>query len=53
VPRLEAAMSLASAAPELRPFICVGLTREANKVRSVLRAARREIKASIESGVLQ
>jgi hypothetical protein len=33
--------------------MCVGLTREANKIKSVLRAARREIKSSIESGVLQ
>ena len=32
VPRLEAAMSLASASAELRPFMCVGLTREANKI---------------------
>jgi hypothetical protein len=48
VPRLEAAASLASAPCELRPFIRVGLVREANKVRSILRAARREIKASIE-----
>ena len=53
VPRLEPAMSLASASAELRPFMCVGLTREANKIKSVLRAARREIKSSIESGVLQ
>jgi hypothetical protein len=53
VPRLEAALSIASASPELRPFMCVGLTREANKIKSILRAARREIKSSIESGVLQ
>ena len=48
VPRLEAATSIASAPCELQPFIRVGLIREANKVRSILRAARREIKASIE-----
>jgi hypothetical protein len=48
VPRLEAAASLASAPRELRPFIQIGLVREANKVRSILRAARREIKASVE-----
>lgn len=53
VPRLEAAASLASAPAELKPFIRVGLMREMNKVRAVVRAARRELKASMESRVLQ
>jgi N-acetylated-alpha-linked acidic dipeptidase len=43
VPRLEAAASLASASPELKPFVKVGLVRDANKVRGILRAARREL----------
>ncbi|MGE0816289.1 MAG: M28 family peptidase [Vicinamibacterales bacterium] len=43
VPRLEAAASIASAAPELQPFLKVGLQREVNKVRAVLRAVRREL----------
>lgn len=45
VPRLEAAAGLGSAAPEMKPFIKVGLTREANKVKGILRAARRELQA--------
>ena len=49
VPRLEAAASLASAPDALRPFIKVGLVREVNKVRAAIRAARRELKASMES----
>ncbi len=53
VPRLEAAASLRSAPADLRPFIKVGLGREANKVRAIIRAARRELKASMESRVLQ
>jgi peptidase M28-like protein len=53
VPRLEAATALPSAPPELKPFIRTGLVREANKVRAILRAARREIKSSIESKVFQ
>jgi hypothetical protein len=53
VPRLEAAASLASAPAELKPFIKVGLVRETNKVRAVIRAVRREIKASLDSRVLQ
>jgi N-acetylated-alpha-linked acidic dipeptidase len=53
VPRLEAAASLASAPAELRPFIKVGLVRELNKARAVVRAARRELKASMDARVLQ
>ena len=49
VPRLEAAASLASAPADMKPFIKVGLVREANKVRAVIRAARRELKASMDS----
>ncbi len=44
VPRLEAATTLASAPEEMKPFIKVGLIRERNKVRALLRAARRELK---------
>ena len=43
VPRLEAATRLASAAPELKSFLITGLVRERNKVRAMLRAARREL----------
>ena len=43
VPRLEAATSLASASPEMRRFMKVGLVREVNKVRATMRAARREL----------
>jgi N-acetylated-alpha-linked acidic dipeptidase len=53
VPRLEAATTLATAPDTLKPFIKVGLTREINKVRASLRAARRELRASSESRVLQ
>jgi hypothetical protein len=53
VPRLEAAASLASAPADLKPFIKVGLVREMNKVRAVVRAARRELKASMDFRVLQ
>jgi hypothetical protein len=45
VPRLEAAATLTSAAAELKPFIKVGLVREVNKVRTIVRDARRELKA--------
>jgi hypothetical protein len=31
-------------AKELRPFAKVGLTREANKVRAMIRAMRRELR---------
>lgn len=44
VPRLEAATSLPTIAPELKPFLKVGLIREANKVRATIRAIRRELK---------
>jgi hypothetical protein len=53
VPRLEAAATLATAPADLKPFIKVGLVREANKVRAIIRAARRELKVSMESRVLQ
>jgi hypothetical protein len=43
VPRLEAATRLPSASAAERPFIATGLLRERNKVRAMLRAARREI----------
>ncbi|CAN5576608.1 M28 family peptidase [soil metagenome] len=43
VPRLEAATSLAAAPADMRPFICVGLVREINKVRAALRAVHREL----------
>jgi N-acetylated-alpha-linked acidic dipeptidase len=43
VPRLEPAAGLATTATELRPFLLVGLVREANKVRAVIRAAEREL----------
>jgi hypothetical protein len=49
VPRLEAAAGLASAAPDLKPFMKVGLVRETNKVRAILRAARRELGASMDA----
>ena len=43
VPRLEAAASLPSLPAEMKPFARVGLTREVNKVRATIRAARREL----------
>jgi hypothetical protein len=43
VPRLEAALRIAASPPELKPFLRTGLVRERNKVRAVLRAARREL----------
>src|SRR5262245_23986826 len=43
VPRLEAALGLATASSEIKPFLKVGLAREANKVRAILRDARREL----------
>jgi hypothetical protein len=43
VPRLEAATSIAGASPGLKPFLRTSLVRERNKVRAVLRAARREL----------
>ena len=48
VPRLEAAASLASAPPALKPFLKVGLVREINKLRSMVRAVRRELQRSTE-----
>ncbi len=50
VPRLEAAASLASASADLKPFLKVGLVRESNKVRAILREARRELKLSMDRG---
>src|SRR4029453_3776751 len=44
VPRLEAAASLPTMAKELRPFAKVGLTREANKVRAMIRSMKRELR---------
>ena len=41
VPRLEAAALLASAPPALKPFVRTALVRERNKVRAMLRDARR------------
>jgi hypothetical protein len=52
VPRLEAAMSLASAPEEMKPFIKVGLIRERNKVRALLRAARREVRTQADANVV-
>jgi hypothetical protein len=52
VPRLEAAAGLPALNREMKPFVRVGLIREINKVRAVLRAARRELKVSLESRVL-
>jgi len=49
VPRLEAAASLASAPADLKPFLRAGLVRESNKVRAILRAARRELGTAMES----
>jgi peptidase M28-like protein len=43
VPRLEAATTLASMPAELKSFAKVGLVREANKVRAILRDVSREI----------
>lgn len=41
VPRLEAAALLATAPDKLRPFVRTALVRERNKVRALLREARR------------
>jgi peptidase M28-like protein len=43
VPRLEAAATLASTPADLKPFVKVGLLREANKVRAILRDVRRAL----------
>jgi hypothetical protein len=53
VPRLEGAASLPSAPAEHRPFLKAGLVREGNKVRAILRAVRRELRASAEVRVFQ
>ena len=52
VPRLEAAASIGSAAPELRPFIRTALLRERNKIRAMLRSLRREVRAASEQRAL-
>ena len=44
VPRLESALQLATASPDVRPFIQTGLVRERNKLRAMIRAARRELR---------
>jgi hypothetical protein len=41
LPRLEAALHLATAAPDMRPFIRTALEREQNKIRGAVRDARR------------
>ncbi len=43
VPRLEPALRLATADAAMRPFVAAGLLRERNKIRAMLRAARREL----------
>jgi hypothetical protein len=43
VPRLEAATRVAAAPSAMKPFIRTGLIRERNKVRAIVRAARREL----------
>jgi N-acetylated-alpha-linked acidic dipeptidase len=43
VPRLEAAMQVAGAPPDVRRLLVTSLVRERNKVRAILRAARREL----------
>lgn len=43
VPRLDAAMRVAAAAPEAKPFLRTGLVRERNKLRAMVRAALREL----------
>jgi len=40
VPRLEAATGMNATSTELKPFLKVGLVREANKVRATIRGAR-------------
>ncbi len=44
VPRLESALQLATASADMRPFIQTGLVRERNKLRAMIRAARRELR---------
>lgn len=43
VPKLESAANLAAATPDLRRFMKVGLVRELNKVRAIVRAVQREL----------
>ena len=50
VPRLEAARACRQRRAELKPFLKVGLVRESNKVRAILRAARRELKLTMDRG---
>ncbi len=47
VPRLEAAARLAETAPEALPFLVTALRRERNKIRALVRAARREVGAAV------
>jgi N-acetylated-alpha-linked acidic dipeptidase len=53
VPRLEAAATLPSTDPAMRPFLRVGLIRERNKLRAMLRAVRRELRVGAEQRVMQ
>ena len=53
VPRLEAAASLPSTDPAIRPFLRVGLIRERNTLRAMLRAVRRELRVGAEQRVMQ
>jgi len=46
VPRLEAATGFSATPSELKPFLKVGLVREANKVRATIREARELITSS-------
>jgi N-acetylated-alpha-linked acidic dipeptidase len=43
VPRLEAAAQIGSATADMKRFIRTGLVRERNKIRAILRSARREL----------
>jgi N-acetylated-alpha-linked acidic dipeptidase len=43
VPRLESSLQLTSASPDMKPFIQTSLVRERNKLRAMIRAARREL----------
>lgn len=47
VPRLEPAARIAAADPAMRPFIRTGLVRERNKIRAMLRQARREVAGGV------
>jgi hypothetical protein len=51
VPRFEAAATLSSAPEAMKPFIKVGLIRERNKVRGLLRAARRELRRTADASL--